>query len=107
MNLLALNLKRSISFLAFTAAFSLVPVNTVSVSALHSQLKIPLKQSWTGQNLSRDLQAAGSLSLYIADETSCGRLWQTWRGEERLPKIDFTKGMIVFCTTSYYRGENG
>src|SRR5215216_7993962 len=99
MNSLTLIIKRSIPLIAFVALLGLTPVQAGGVSAPLAQGKVPLKQTWGGENISRDLQAAAPPGLYIADQTSWAKLWQAWRGGKALPRIDFASELIVFCTS--------
>lgn len=93
-------MKRIIFCIALTAIFNLMPVNAQSERRSQAQEKIPFKKTWSGRDLSNDLQSAAPPNLYIADAASWSKLWQAWRGGEPLPKVDFDKELIVFCTTS-------
>lgn len=55
----------------------------------NKRLKLP-KNSFSSYGISRGI---------IENETDWINLWQAWRDDE-VPKIDFTKNLIVFCTTT-------
>jgi hypothetical protein len=59
-------------------------------------------QVWSGKKIDNKLLEPapknGLSSGLIFDETGWIKLWQAWRKDET-PKIDFTKNLIVFCTT--------
>lgn len=99
MNLPTVIMQRSIPFLALVAIFNLTSLRSAGLSTLTAQGNIPLKRTWSGKNISLDLQPAAPPSLYIADQTSWEKIWQVWRGVEPLPQVDFARELIVFCTT--------
>ncbi len=65
-------------------------------------------QTWNGKKIdNKQLETAPKNVLFsnnldsvgfISTETDWIKLWQAWRKDET-PKIDFTKNLIVFCTT--------
>lgn len=74
---LGLILKRSVYVVTFIAAFSFMSVKAERVSAFPSPVKIQLKETWSGQNLPRNLQAAGSPARHAADATGDGATSET------------------------------
>ena len=68
-------------------------------------------QEWRGKNVDdkwlklpkNSSSSYGISSGIIENETDWIKLWQAWRDDE-VPKIDFTKNLIVFCTTTTPNG---
>src|SRR5215204_7228602 len=99
MNLFTSAFARSACLVALAASLSLAPVEAGGAGASPAQVKVPLKQTWSGGNLPLDLQVAAPPGLYVADQAGWERLWRAWRGGEALPKIDFDRELILVCTT--------
>lgn len=93
-------MKKLIFFIALVVVFSAMSEAAESATPIQSQEKIPFKQTWSGKDLSEDLMSAAPRELYITDAASWAKLWQAWRGRERLPVVNFDKELIVFCTTN-------
>ena len=99
MNLFTSAFARSACLVALAASLSLAPVEAGGAGASPAQVKVPLKQTWSGGNLPLDLQVAAPPVLYVADQAGWERLWRAWRGGEALPKVDFDRELILVCTT--------
>ncbi len=66
-------------------------------------------QTWNGKKIDNKLLNAAPKNVlssnifdsvgFISTETDWIKLWQAW-SEDEIPKIDFTKNLIVFCTTT-------
>lgn len=62
--------------------------------------EIKVLESWQGKSENDELQKAAPAGMFIADEGAWKELWQTWRGTEALPKVDFTKELMLVATAS-------
>jgi hypothetical protein len=57
---------------------------------------IKVEKAWDGEiKLELRQQAPPPLNHFIADEKAWANLWRAYRGNEKLPKVDFDKQMIV------------
>jgi Domain of unknown function (DUF4440)/Domain of unknown function (DUF3471) len=65
-----------------------------------AQDKVLLKKTWSGKDIPNEVQNALPPDSYVADKESWTKLWRALRGTESLPRIDFAKELIVFCTTN-------
>lgn len=64
-----------------------------------NQSRVPLKQTWSGKDISNEVRYALPPDFYVSDNESWTKLWQALRGAEPLPRIDFARELVVFCTT--------
>lgn len=55
-------------------------------------------QTWSGKEVDNRLLEAAPKSGYVSNEADWIKMWKAWRKDEA-PKIDFSKNLIVFCTT--------
>jgi hypothetical protein len=62
--------------------------------------EIKALETWLGKSENEALQGAAPAGMCIADEAAWKKLWQAWRGTEGLPKVDFTKELILVATAS-------
>ena len=93
-------MRKSVALVVFLLLFSVIPNNTKSASHLETQIDTRwFKQTWSGQNLPINSISAAPRELYIIDQENWKKIWQKWRGSEKLPKVNFRKQLIVFCTT--------
>src|SRR5215208_1322479 len=99
MNLFTSAFARSACLVALATSLSLAPVKAGGAGASPAQVKVPLKRTWSGNNLPLDVQAAAPPGLYVADQAGWERLWRAWRGEEARPKVDFGRELVLVCTT--------
>ncbi len=77
------------------------------IGAAQGDRTIEPLQKWRGENVDdkrlklpkNSFSSSGISRGIIENETDWIKLWQAWRDDE-VPKIDFTKNLIVFCTTT-------
>ena len=81
-------------------------VNLMICAAQKDKAVQPI-QTWRGENVdNKRLKPAPKNCIssgVVLNETGWIKLWQAWRIDET-PKIDFTKNLIVFCTTQTPNG---
>lgn len=56
------------------------------------------KQSWSGEIKDESLRRLAPQSGFIADSQTWKKLWTTWRPDKELPKVDFSKFLILVGT---------
>ena len=93
-----MTIRQSILFIVFVGFLNPIAVRADNVAWSPAQETMPFKQLWSGTALPNELLSAAPTSSYIADAASWAKLWHAWRGDERLPEVDFDKESIVFCT---------
>jgi hypothetical protein len=67
----------------------------------------PVKQ-WSGSfddEKDEQLMDQAPKSGLIANEKAWAKLWKAWRGDEKLPRIDFTKELVLVGTTACGRNQ--
>lgn len=62
---------------------------------------VPAIQKWSGiirddETLKRQAPVAG----HIADAATFEKLWKAWRPKEAVPKVDFTKELVLVATAA-------
>jgi len=81
----------------------LVLALAVAVPAVRADDKptkpVPVIQQWSGiirdeEGLKQQAPAAG----HLTDAASFEKLWKLWRPKEALPKVDFTKEIVLVAT---------
>jgi len=89
-------MKKIIYFAIFVLGVNLM------IGAAQEGKNIEPVQTWSGKEIDNKVLKVppkNGLSMgLISNETDWIKLWQAWR-EDETPKIDFTKNLIVFCTT--------
>ena len=89
-------MKKIIYFAIFVLGVNLM------IGAAQEGKNIEPVQTWSGKEIDNKVLKVppkNGLSMgLISNETDWIKLWQAWRTDET-PKIDFTKNLIVFCTT--------
>jgi hypothetical protein len=71
----------------------------LTAPAVRADVK-PVKpvQEWQGKFLKKEeepLMKETPASGYLANQKAWARLWKAWRGKEELPKIDFSKQLVL------------
>lgn len=89
-------MKKIIYFAIFVLGVNLM------IGAAQEGKNIEPVQTWSGKEIDNKVLKVppkNGLSMgLISNETDWIKLWQAWRTGET-PKIDFTKNLIVYCTT--------
>ncbi len=89
-------MKKLIYFAIFVLGVNLM------IGAAQEGKNIEPVQTWSGKEIDNKVLKVppkNGLSMgLIFNETDWIKLWQAWRTDET-PKIDFTKNLIVYCTT--------
>jgi hypothetical protein len=81
---------------------ALVLLPGVAVAADDKPAKpVPAIQKWSGiirddETLKRQAPVAG----HITDAATFEKLWKAWRPKEALPKVDFTKELVLVATAA-------
>jgi hypothetical protein len=58
---------------------------------------VKLTQQWKGSVADENLQKGAP--EFIANEKALAKLWKDWKIEQKLPKVDFTKEIVLVATT--------
>jgi uncharacterized protein (TIGR03067 family) len=56
---------------------------------------VPIRQSWDGVLQNRNLLKESPPEGFVVDADSWAKLWKAWRGDERVPRIDFDKQVAI------------
>jgi hypothetical protein len=71
---------------------------TLFVSEVRAEAKpVKLTQMWKGSVADEKLQKAAP--EFITSEKELEKLWKDWKIEDKLPKVDFTKEIVIVVTT--------
>jgi len=77
------------------AAPALLLFGTLSVSGLAAGEPVKPLNTWTGKPRSNELRKEAPEGGVIADKAKFEKLWKAWRGDEKVPAVDFDKNVIA------------
>ena len=60
---------------------------------------IKAEQSWDGE-IKIELRKDAPKDGFVADKDAWAKLWKTYRGDEKLPDVDFTKELVLVAVNS-------
>jgi hypothetical protein len=70
----------------------------LTLSVAHAETKeVKAVKQWTGSV--EDDELAKKAPEFIADAKELEQLWKSWKIEEKVPKVDFDKELVVVMTT--------
>src|SRR5947209_1669548 len=78
--------------------FAVVIAALLASTALAEKTKVKISKEWKGtvadEKLLKDAPAC------VTDAKSLEKVWKTWKIEDKMPEVDFTKEIVVISTTS-------
>jgi hypothetical protein len=60
--------------------------------------EVNVEQTWDGKNADTKLKQEAPKEGFLTDGKSFEKLWKSWRGEEKVPMVDFTKELAIVLT---------
>jgi hypothetical protein len=82
----------------FVFALALVLNGTAAWAGEAKAVKI--ERSWRGEFRTKNDAALAPKSCAITTAKEWQKLWKGWRGDAKLPKIDFTKELVIVAVES-------
>jgi hypothetical protein len=75
-----------------------LPALFLTLSIAHAEAKeVKATKQWAGSVENDEL--AKEAPAFIADAKELEKLWKSWKIEEKVPKVDFDKVLVVVMTT--------
>jgi hypothetical protein len=59
---------------------------------------VKILNTWSGKMADAALQKHAPADYFLLDQDEWAKLWKAWRGQEKLPEVDFQKQMILVFT---------
>jgi hypothetical protein len=86
--------------LSVTVVLGLTLPACLGLSRAHEKPKpVKVEKTWDGQ-VKIELRKEAPKKGYIADKDAWAKLWKVYRGEEKLPEVDFDKEPILVAVSS-------
>jgi hypothetical protein len=60
---------------------------------------VKLEKTWGGE-VKIELRKEAPKDGYVADKEAWAKLWKTFRGDEKLPDVDFTKELVLVAVNN-------
>lgn len=80
-------------------SLSLALLLAFSVNAIHAEPKeLKPNQTWSGTHNESDLKKLAPKTGFVRNKTQWKKLWSAWKGEEKVPEINFRKYYVVVST---------
>ena len=61
---------------------------------------VPVLQKWDGVVKDEALRKSSPMTGYVANEKAFAKLWKDWRPDEKEPKVDFEKEIVLVGVAS-------
>ena len=81
-----------------TTGFKALLIIIVLGRASFAQQETKMENIWSGKSTDSELLKLAPTDKCITDKDSWKKLWKSWKGNEKLPEIDFQKHFVVVGT---------
>ncbi len=71
-----------------------------AVRAEDENKKVPILQKWSGMHKDEKLQKESPATGYVTNARSFAKLWMAWRGDEKVPEVNFKDEIVVVGTAA-------